>query len=202
MNDLDDIALKMGTDKSTRRHGYTIHYEKYFANLRSKKIALLELGVSQGRSLKMWEAYFPKAAVYGLDVNEFSRECESERIKVFVGSARKVSVLNKVMDTIGGNLDIVIDDDGHRCGQQRTSLDFLWPFLNPGGIYAIEDLETSYQNNMGGGYRSPGNTIEYLKSLVESLNSDFHDIESNPVFDGSLEAVHFYRGLCLLVKKE
>ena len=40
--------------------------------------------------------------------------------------------------------DIIIDDGSHIPGHQLTSLACLLPALNPGGLYVIEGLETSY----------------------------------------------------------
>jgi hypothetical protein len=38
----------------------------------------------------------------------------------------------------------VIEDGGHTMRQQITSFEVLFPFLNPGGIYFLEDLLTSW----------------------------------------------------------
>ena len=40
--------------------------------------------------------------------------------------------------------DIIIDDGSHVPQHQITSLACLLPALNPGGLYIIENVETSY----------------------------------------------------------
>ena len=36
------------------------------------------------------------------------------------------------------------DDGSHLPTHQRVSFEALWPAVVPGGLYAIEDIETSY----------------------------------------------------------
>ena len=38
--------------------------------MRNKKIKILEIGVLYGSSLRMWQDYFSKAEIYGMDVIE------------------------------------------------------------------------------------------------------------------------------------
>ena len=67
MKNLDELAIAFNTDKSTRTHGFTNHYQVYFELLRDLPLKLLEIGVQSGASLRMWKQYFPKAEIYGLD---------------------------------------------------------------------------------------------------------------------------------------
>lgn len=65
---LDEIGLKYNTDKSSRAHGYLDFYEKYFPKDLQGRI--LEIGVMDGYSLKMWNEYYSKAEIIGIDIKE------------------------------------------------------------------------------------------------------------------------------------
>ncbi len=90
--------------------------------------------------------------------------------------------------------------------QQITSFKVLWKFLAPGGIYVLEDLQTSYMRGFGGGYRKSGTTIEFLKDLVDDMNLQDHELEElagslRRSFNG-ISSLHFYEKLCFIFKKK
>jgi hypothetical protein len=67
MSELTILANKYGSDKGTvygDKHNFTETYEKYFKSFKDKKINILEIGVNDGSSLKMWYDYFPNATIY------------------------------------------------------------------------------------------------------------------------------------------
>ena len=47
-------------------------YDKHFAPFRDQNINILEIGVLRGGSMRMWEKYFPKANIFGIDIKEES----------------------------------------------------------------------------------------------------------------------------------
>jgi hypothetical protein len=199
---LDRLAAKHGTDKGTRPvgalspKGYTRYYASYLERYRDRAVTLLEIGVGRGGSLRMWEEYLPHAQIFGIDVREECRRHQTARTRVFIGSQTDTELLHRVVAAAEGALDVVIDDGGHRMEQHRVSLDNLFPFVAPGGLYAIEDLHTAYSRQYGGGLRAPGSTVEYLKALVDSVNGQ----AATPLGAG-VEAVHFYRGLAVILKR-
>jgi hypothetical protein len=199
---LDRLAAKHGTDKGTRPagalspKGYTRYYAGHLERYRGRAVTLLEIGVGRGGSLRMWEEYLPHARIFGIDVREACRRYQTARARVFIGSQTDTALLHQVVTAAGGALDIVIDDGGHRMDQHRVSLDYLFPLVAPGGLYAIEDLHTAYSRQYGGGLRAPNSTVEYLKSLVDSVNSQ----AASPL-GAEIEAVHFYKSLAVILKR-
>ncbi len=145
---LTRLANKYGSDKGTkheRKHNYTHVYDKLFKPLRKKKINLLEIGLqfdtekNNCPSLNMWADYFPKARIYGFDIRDFS-SINMPRIKIFKGNQGKRDDLIKLINGIGSNLDIIIDDGSHAPHHQQISLAYLFPLLKNKGLYIIEDL--------------------------------------------------------------
>jgi spermidine synthase len=199
---LDRLAAKYGTDKGTKPvgalspKGYTRYYAGYLERYRDRPATLLEIGVGRGGSLRMWEEYLPQARIVAIDVREACRQHQTARTQVFIGSQTDSELLHRVVTAAGGTLDVVIDDGGHRMEQHRASLDTLFPFVTPGGLYAIEDLHTAYSRHYGGGLRAPASTVEYLKTLVDSVNG-----QATTTLGAAVEAVHFYRSLAVLLKR-
>lgn len=88
MSELDNLAIQFGTDKSSLYHNYTEKYERFFHPWKHRKLNILEIGIYEGASLKMWEAYFPNAQIWGMDINPQCKNIESPRIKVLIGDQR------------------------------------------------------------------------------------------------------------------
>ena len=65
---------------------------------------------------------------------------------------------------------IVLDDGSHIQGHVNSAFNFLYPQLQPDGIYAVEDLHTAYWPDHQGGLHAPTSFIERCKSLIDELN--------------------------------
>jgi hypothetical protein len=140
---LNDLALKYRNAKGSNWLNYMIEYENYFAPLKEEKLILLELGVGEGTSIKIWCEYFKQAKIYGIDINPSCKRFEDDRTQIFTGLQQDTSFLESVCDKIGGKIDVIIDDCGHRPDDQITSFKFLYPHLKHDGLYAIEDVRNS-----------------------------------------------------------
>jgi Methyltransferase domain len=193
---LDQLALAHGADKSSAGHDFAGVYETYLEPRRYEPITVLEIGIWRGASLRTWRDYFPNGRIVGVDVNPAAAAQRGERIDVFVGGQEDAAFLAKVIEVVGPP-DLVVDDGAHRAELQFASLEFLWPLLRRGGLYVVEDTQTSYLEQYGMGWREPGSTIERLKALVDDVHAGFHD---RPVRFEELEFVHFYPATCLLGK--
>lgn len=64
MNELDVFAIKYGTDKSSLQHNYTDIYYRFLNVDRPNIKNVLEIGVYQGNSLRMWRDFFQNASEY------------------------------------------------------------------------------------------------------------------------------------------
>lgn len=197
MESLDQIARRHGTDKASEAHGFTAIYERFFGPLREADISLLEIGVFDGASLRTWADFFPRAAITGIDVIESARVHESERITIRIGSQADVDFLQSLANE-HGPFDVVIDDGSHSPADQWVSITALWPFVKPGGIYAVEDVHTSYFARWDGGYLKPGSFIEQTKRVVDDVNCWWHQRE--PLLAG-VGSIHLYTDLFIFVRE-
>ncbi len=137
------IGLKHGTDKSVQGHAYLDFYERFFAELRTKPISLLEIGVFEGRSLRMWAEYFPNGRIVGVDLDPSAAKHAAERILIEIADQSNVADLVN-LGIAYGPFDIVVDDGSHLWDHQITTLQYLYPFVKAGGFFVLEDLHTSY----------------------------------------------------------
>jgi len=172
--DMHELAILCGTDKGAGEHFFTKHYATYFAPLRLLPLRILEIGVRGGSSLQLWHAYFPNATIVGLDISLKNTNLHglSNRVTVMECDQSDAGALQRVIDKVGGNFDIVIDDGGHTMQQQQVSLGFLLPHTKPGGMYIIEDLHTSKASFYERKLYNAGEVPSTLDVLFGLLNRD------------------------------
>ncbi|HJY77454.1 MAG TPA: class I SAM-dependent methyltransferase [Burkholderiales bacterium] len=208
--DLTMLAVLHGTDKWGSHHWYTPHYEAQFRALRTKRLKILEIGVggyadpaAGGESLRMWKYYFPRSQIYALDLYDKS-PLEEPRIRIFRGSQDDPACLRRVAEEMG-RIDIVIDDGSHVNAHVITSFRTLFPLLEPGGVYAVEDTQTTYWPAYGGDsyeLSSPKTMLGFLKSLADAVN--YQELARRgyepTYFDRNVTAVHFYHNLVFVTK--
>lgn len=154
MKTLRQLIDNYGSDKNTS--GYTPIYHSIFHPLKNKQLNVLEIGIGTltpevpssmvgyganhykpGASLRAFRDFFINGNIYGGDVQ---KDCmfEEERIKTFLFD----STDSDICDAVLGNLtfDIIIDDGLHEAQAQLNTFSNLFPRLNSGGYYFIEDV--------------------------------------------------------------
>lgn len=204
---LDEIALTAGAggDKASDRHNYCVHYESVFEPFRDKFIRLLEIGIGEGSSMKIWLEYFPNAIVHGVDIDQ----------KPNFGSIRQFSKQGDQNDESfwmwynqdnGFRWDIVIDDGSHKTNGIVTSFKALWPSLKSGGFYCIEDLRCSYM--VGYQVEGWGRQMDFIKDLLDCVNfqckyvTGLDKLDYPPgVQDLGIEWIRFSEELAIIKKK-
>ena len=208
-NNLSRLGKIYRTDK-IGGHFYTTHYELHFKKFRNKKINLLEIGVGGysdpelgGNSLRMWKKYFPFGKIFSLDIYNKSA-LQEKRIKIFCGSQVDEKFLVRVVEEIG-SIDIIIDDGSHINNHVITTFNLLFPKLNDGGVYVIEDTQTSYWEDYGGDsddLKNPKTIMNFFKNLTDSLNhKEFVKAGYAPTyFDKKVVSIHFYHNLIFIYK--
>jgi demethylmacrocin O-methyltransferase len=177
-------------------------YENYFSSLKNKKINILEIGVYEGKSLMIWKSYFPNANIVGIDIQSYNFQIE--RIKTFVGDQTDLKFLSGLLKKYR-NFDVIIDDGSHISKDIIKSFTFLFDFLVDGGLYVVEDLQTSYFPRYGGSrinLKKNNTSINFFKSLIDSGNYEKNDrpFYKKNKFDGNIKFVHFYQNLMILKK--
>ena len=142
------------TDKDTI-HSYAEFYEGLFGPMRNhppgcgRVRSLWEVGVRGGGSLKAWREYFDSPGgchVVGFDNGSEAGIWESDdpHIQVEYADSCKPWTWGPstwLAERSHGQPDIIIDDGCHHPYAQVATFSILYPHLNSGGIYVIEDVE-------------------------------------------------------------
>jgi hypothetical protein len=209
-NDLNKLASIYKTDKYGS-HYYTQHYQKHFEKYKYKRVNLLEIGVGGykkpqggGQSLRMWKRYFPFGKITSIDIYDKSF-LEERRVRIFRGSQVDEAFMTDVIRKIG-RPDLIIDDGSHHNAHVSETFKILFPLLKEGGIYAVEDTQTSYWPDFGGdadNLENPNTTMNFFKRLTDGLN--YKEFASRngykpTYYDQNIISIHFYHNLIFIYK--
>ena len=211
---LSEVALTLETvtDKIAY-HQYGAFYDRWLESARrsTDEFHLLEIGLGcymtfgEGASLLLWtdERVFPNANAL-INILEFDEACVRRNqqkypktINFFVGDQSSRTDLRKLVKSLG-TMDFIIDDGGHSMNQQQTSLLYLFNHgLNPGGVYIIEDLHTSWINSSINYLDTKLRTADRIESWISSLLHE-HPIPELP----DLAEISCAPKICAIVKKK
>ncbi|WP_129670088.1 class I SAM-dependent methyltransferase [Phytoactinopolyspora endophytica] len=209
-DDLGELSVRFGSDKETF-HRYMRHYEQHFARFRNQPIRLLEIGIGGGRdayigggSLLMWQRYFKRGLVYGLDL--FNKpNVHGPRIRTVRGDQND----HEFLDNLGlqfGPFDVIIDDGSHINEHIMTSISGLFPYVRSGGFYVIEDLCFAYWsawNRYGDDAEAEMTSIDMIKSLIDGLHHQEAKagLSYTPSYmDLNVAGMHVYHNIVMLEK--
>ncbi|MEM6438885.1 MAG: class I SAM-dependent methyltransferase [Pseudomonadota bacterium] len=175
-------------------------YERYFERFAGREIGVLEIGVSNGGSLDLWRRFFgPQAVIFGVDVNPECARFDGVSGQVRIGSQDDAGFLGRVVDEMG-RLDVVIDDGSHVMGHVRASFEALFPRMERGGVYLIEDMHTSYWHGWDGGLRRPGTAVETAKRMVDDLHQPYHERAPFSPLSADVGGIHFHDSIIVFDK--
>lgn len=128
-------------DKKFVAHSYYIFYEKYFRELKEKKINILEIGSHEGKGIASFFFFFPFSKIIGANINPFQMKFSSERIKELYIDVSSKKILKNFADHLNNEQDIIIDDASHNLRDILITLPIMFKKLKSGGIYVIEDMD-------------------------------------------------------------
>jgi trans-aconitate methyltransferase len=193
---LDALARLWGTDKSSTGHAYTAGYAAHLGARRWRVRSVLEIGVGGyltpdlgGESMRMWRNYFPRAHIYGIDL-EPKRLDTTERMTILQADQSDPESLRAAL-TGCPPFDLVVDDGSHVGAHVITAFETLFERVAPGGLYAIEDLWASYEPYYGGGPPGiDGTGVALARTLLDDLN-----LRRRPI-----AAIHAYEQLLIVQK--
>lgn len=158
-----DPSRYPGTDKSTVHSYVQNFYEREFFKYQGlPDFSLLEIGVCNGSSLKLWAEYFhPNAVIVGVDPSDAGLQFNlltNQSIWFIRDDAYRPNIFPKEM-----RFDVIIDDGPHSLLSQIGFIAFYTRYLKPGGMMVIEDVaDVSY-------------TAEFDAILPSHLLGEVHD---------------------------
>ena len=147
------LGKKYGTDKSPfnskpfihggpgHRHPYTCFYDNIFDNIKTNKLKILEIGILQGNSIKMWNEYFINSKIIATDHVD-NKKNEMNKLPNVIFDHIDVTDVNSIINICNkyGPFDIIIDDSSHKFNDQIRVIENTFKYINEGGFLIIEDI--------------------------------------------------------------
>ena len=206
-------AMVQGTDKTTT-HRYQYMYAKYLLPVRHREMKLLEIGLGcdtewgAGHSVDLWHELLPRMTYHSIELDGGCALKFVPRLgaRQFIGSQDDPHFLGRVVNSTGP-LDVVIDDGSHYSEHQRATFSLLWPFVKPGGIYVIEDLQCAFLSGYHGeqtGLQTGGSArmiVEIVLALMgRGRQGDSDGLAFDDSFVNQIASVDCFREACVFIK--
>ncbi len=147
-------------EPSKRIHNYLPAYARYLEPIRETATRVMEIGVQSGKSLTMWEEYFPNATLVGLDIDPKCKEIEGGRRKIAIGDQGDETFISSVCEEYGP-FDVVIDDGSHFAHHMMCGFNWIAPHMKQDAFYIIEDT---------GGITGCQEVVNAFKGLADGIN--------------------------------
>lgn len=203
---MEKYGKMFGTDKITH-HKYHNIYSQFIEKFENINGSMIEIGIQEFNSLQMWLNLFKNIYVYGFDKNI---EINDDRYNIFKGDQSNEEDLNKFTKIINKPVYFINDDGSHIPEHQILTFNKLFPCLEEGGIYIIEDIETSYWTKgccydyeTRYGYKNPKSTIEIFKNIIDCVNYKFllNKIETPIEHLDNIKMISFTYN-CIIIEKK
>ena len=139
---------RYGSDKGNGRHTYTTVYAALVGGKRHEALRIFELGIARigidghrGPSLRGWRDLFPRAEIYGADIDRANLFMES-RISTFFCDQLDADAIRTLwaQPALREPMDIIVDDGLHTFEGNKSFLEGSLTSVRPGGLYVIEDI--------------------------------------------------------------
>lgn len=143
---LAEIVDDTRTDKNTV-HTYLPLYDELLLSRKETAKNVLEVGIHQGGSIKMWHDYFTNAVVCGLDtmtlIDVWPELRNKERIVLHTSTdAYNVDLFRANFLDKNIRFDMVLDDGPHSLESMVQFIQLYSQILADDGILIIEDVQS------------------------------------------------------------
>lgn len=197
MSYFGELFDRHGSDKE-KGHKYGAAYDFLLASRRwydNDTFKILEIGVAGGGSLRAWREAFPKAEIHAVDNDVNGLMNIPDGTMFHCGDQGDAEFLFSMAEK-NGPFHLIIDDGSHRIDHQQTSFASLWSYVTVGGIYVIEDLETSLM-----AYRHKWNPSGMQPTLERLLGHARHGVQRRRHTPPSAMYC-FFGEMCAIIKME
>jgi hypothetical protein len=191
-------------------HGYHRIHPWFLNHFYGKKnVAILEIGIHESNSIPIWNLYFDVPEIHGIDIKSKTSELKN----VFLHQVDQSSglQLEEFSKEKINKFQIIIDDGSHVPSHQAITIKKLWKTLKDGGIYIIEDIETSYWGKSSSyGYKFNSKSFSLISELLKSIpfiNNEFTQKNNNDVAQelkkifNEIEMISFAYNCVIIIKK-
>jgi len=143
---LIELVDNVRTDKQTT-HSYLSVYEELLQKKKHSAKSVLEIGIYNGGSIKLWKDYFINAKIYAVEIFDLHYVWDvlqnDDRIVLYTSTDAydPQFVKTKLVDQ-GLRFDMVLDDGPHTLESMKACIQLYLPLLTDDGILIIEDIQS------------------------------------------------------------
>ena len=181
---------------SIKHTNYFDIYDKLLSKYVGKDITFVEIGILDGGSLFMWREFFGKnARIIGVELNPEAIKWREHGFEIFVGDQSDPEFWADFFRVVG-DIDVILDDGGHRNDQQIVTVKCSLPHVLDEGVIIIEDTQTSFMK-----FETFTNFsfVSFLQRKIKSLYSRSDELSfEKDVFSESVHSIEFFTGVCAL----
>ena len=143
---LEEIVDNSRTDKNTW-HSYLPLYQNLLISKKETAKNILEVGICQGGSIKLWSDFFTNAKVYGLDIIKDEDIWEGIKNKENIIIHASTDAYNPyffVDNFLNKNIkfDFMLDDGPHTLVSMLGFIKLYSNIMTDDGILIIEDVQS------------------------------------------------------------
>ena len=154
--ELGEMFTAYGSDKQVR-HWLADTYARELESFRGEEGALCEIGVKiwcvegwAGGSLRAWAEWLPEFKIVGIDIQQPALDKLREyapMVETICADQERPHEIFEALAAYASAYDVIIDDGSHLPRHQIGCWQALWPLVRSGGLYIIEDLEGTGQED-------------------------------------------------------
>lgn len=141
---LEALADNTRTDKNTT-HSYLPLYENLLMGKRDSARNVLEVGIYQGGSIKLWSDYFSNATVHAVDIMDDGNVWEAikhkERIVLYTSSDAYCTEFFTA-NFLNLKFDVLLDDGPHTLESMKSFIRLYSQIMADDAILIIEDVQS------------------------------------------------------------
>jgi hypothetical protein len=143
---LQNIVDNSRTDKNTV-HSYLGLYQNLLIAKKETAKNVLEIGIYDGGSIKLWSDFFTNATVYGLDIMHINNVWEGIKNKENIILHTSSDAYNETFfidNFLNKNIkcDFMLDDGPHSLESMKQFIKLYSQIMTDDGILIIEDVQS------------------------------------------------------------
>ena len=141
---LVELADNSRTDKNTV-HSYLDLYQQLLVKKKETAKNVLEIGICNGGSIKLWSDFFINATVYGIDIMAIENVWEGIKNKdnIVLYTSTNAYKNEFFMDQLGNKkFDFMLDDGPHTLESMIQFIQLYSQIMTEDGILIIEDVQS------------------------------------------------------------
>ncbi len=141
---LEELADNEKTDKNTV-HAYLPLYQSLLEGKKDTAKNVLEIGIKNGGSIKLWSDFFTNATVYAIDIQKDipPQLLNNEKIVLYMSTnAYDEEIFKNIFLNNNIKYDFILDDGPHTLDSMIKFIKLYSQIITDDGILMIEDVQS------------------------------------------------------------